>query len=61
MSEQGIRLNVRKATLREWPREFARHLQVQGIAANATETVQRPPSFHSASEAPGSPIVAAHS
>src|SRR5437762_864089 len=37
VSEQGVRLNIRKATLREWRREFARHLREQGIAANATE------------------------
>lgn len=37
VSEQGARLNIRKATLREWRREFARHLRDQGIAANATE------------------------
>ena len=41
MSEQGIRLNIRKATLREWRREFARHLRDQGIAANATERAVR--------------------
>jgi hypothetical protein len=27
MSEQGVRLNIRKSTLREWRREFARHLR----------------------------------
>jgi hypothetical protein len=37
MSEQGGRLNIRKATLREWRRGFARHLRTPGIAANATE------------------------
>jgi hypothetical protein len=37
LSEKGERLNIRKATLREWRREFARHLRGQGIAANATE------------------------
>jgi relaxase-like protein len=37
MSEQGVRLNIRKATLREWRREFARHLRVLGIAASATD------------------------
>jgi hypothetical protein len=41
MSEQGERLNIRKATLREWRREFARHLREQGIAANATERAVR--------------------
>jgi hypothetical protein len=36
MGEHGQRLNIRKATLREWRSEFARHLRGQGIAANAT-------------------------
>ena len=37
----GERLNIRKATLREWRQEFARHLREQGIAANATERAVR--------------------
>jgi Relaxase/Mobilisation nuclease domain len=37
VSEQGLRLNIRKATLREWRRGFARHLQALGVAANATD------------------------
>src|SRR5438105_2365423 len=41
VSEQEERLNIRKATLREWRREFARHLRDQGIAANATERAVR--------------------
>lgn len=41
VSEQGQRLNIRKATLREWRSEFARHLRTQGIAANATERAVR--------------------
>ena len=41
VSERGERLNVRKATLREWRREFARRLREQGIAANATERAVR--------------------
>lgn len=41
VSEQGERLNIRKATLREWRKEFARHLREQGVAANATERVAR--------------------
>src|SRR5438067_4968177 len=41
VSEQGVRLNIRKATLREWRREFARHVREQGIAANATERAVR--------------------
>lgn len=36
MGEYGQRLYIRKATLREWRSEFARHLREQGIAANAT-------------------------
>jgi type IV secretory pathway VirD2 relaxase len=36
MSEQGKRMILRKATLREWRQEFARQLRVRGIAANAT-------------------------
>jgi type IV secretory pathway VirD2 relaxase len=27
ISEQGVRLHIRKATLREWRREFAQHLR----------------------------------
>lgn len=41
VSEQGARLNIRKATLREWRREFAQHLRQQGIAANATDRFVR--------------------
>jgi hypothetical protein len=41
VSEQGIRLNIRKSILRHWRREFARHLREQGIAANATERAVR--------------------
>ena len=41
VSEQGVRLNIRKATLREWRSEFARHLRDKGIAANATERAVR--------------------
>ena len=41
VSEQGERLNIRKATLREWRREFARQLRDQGIAANASERAVR--------------------
>jgi hypothetical protein len=41
VSEQGVRLNIRKETLREWRREFARHLRAQGIAANATDRFVR--------------------
>jgi hypothetical protein len=41
VSEQGVRLNIRKDTLRTWRREFARHLRNQGVAANATERAVR--------------------
>lgn len=41
VSEQGERLNIRRATLREWRGDFARHLRNQGIAANATERAVR--------------------
>jgi hypothetical protein len=40
-SEQGGRLNVRKATLRQWRAQFAGNLQELGIAANATERAVR--------------------
>jgi type IV secretory pathway VirD2 relaxase len=36
VSEQGQRLHIRKATLRDWRSEFARHLRELGVAANAT-------------------------
>jgi hypothetical protein len=36
VSEQGVRLHIRKATLREWRSEFARQLRDLGVAANAT-------------------------
>jgi hypothetical protein len=41
VSEQGVRLNISKATLRGWRREFARHLRQQGIEANATDRAVR--------------------
>jgi hypothetical protein len=41
MSEHGERLNIRKATLRGWRREFARHLRALGVRANATERAVR--------------------
>ena len=41
VSEQGSRLNIRKATLREWRQQFAHHLREQGIAANSTERAVR--------------------
>lgn len=36
VSEQGKRLHIRKATLREWRAAFARHLRALGVPANAT-------------------------
>jgi len=41
VSEQGERLHIRKATLREWRQEFARHLRALGVPANATERAVR--------------------
>jgi hypothetical protein len=35
-SDQGQRLYVRKATLRQWREGFASHLRALGVAANAT-------------------------
>lgn len=41
VSEQGVRLHIKKETLRRWRQEFARHLREQGIAANATDRAVR--------------------
>ena len=41
LSEQGARLNIRRGTLREWRKEFARHLRAHGVEANATERAVR--------------------
>ena len=41
ISEQGVRLNIRKATLRHWRSEFARNLRLLGVSANATERAVR--------------------
>lgn len=41
ISEHGERLNIRKATLRGWRQEFARHLRDLGVLANATERAVR--------------------
>lgn len=41
VSERGVRLNIKKATLRHWRSEFARNLRLQGISANATERAVR--------------------
>lgn len=41
LSEDGKRLNIRKAHLRMWRSEFARHLREQGVRANATDRMVR--------------------
>jgi hypothetical protein len=41
VSEQGVRLNIKKATLRHWRSEFARNLRQLGVEANATERAVR--------------------
>jgi len=41
VSEQGVRLNIRKATLRHWRAEFACNLRQLGVSANATERAVR--------------------
>jgi hypothetical protein len=40
-SERGERLNIYKATLREWRQDFARYLRENGVEANATERAVR--------------------
>ena len=44
MSEKGVRLNIRKAVLRDWRRGFAQHLRALGVAAKATRQTTRPAS-----------------
>jgi len=41
MGYDGQRLKIRKATLRAWRQEFARHLRARGVAANATDRAAR--------------------
>jgi hypothetical protein len=41
VSEEGVRLNIKKATLRHWRSEFARNLRLLGVEANATERAVR--------------------
>lgn len=41
MGLDGQRLNIRKATLREWRGQFARHLRELGVPANATDRAIR--------------------
>lgn len=40
-SEEGERLHIRKATLRQWRADFANDLREFGVAANATPTALR--------------------
>jgi hypothetical protein len=41
VNEQGMRMNIKKATLRHWRSEFARNLRLLGVEANATERAVR--------------------
>ncbi len=41
MRERGVRLHIKKPTLRRWRLAFAGHLREQNIAANATERFVR--------------------
>ncbi|MEO6080512.1 MAG: relaxase/mobilization nuclease domain-containing protein [Steroidobacteraceae bacterium] len=41
VSEHGVRLNIKKATLRYWRSEFARNLRLLNVEANATERAVR--------------------
>jgi hypothetical protein len=41
MSERGVRLHIKKPTLRRWRLAFAHQLREQNIAANATERAAR--------------------
>jgi hypothetical protein len=41
ISEQGVRLNITKAMLRQWRSEFARNLRLLSVPANATERAVR--------------------
>jgi len=41
VSEQGVRLNIRRETLRRWRANFAAHLRALGVPANATERAVR--------------------
>lgn len=46
IGERGERLNIYKATLREWRRDFARYLREYGVEANATERAVRGSQHH---------------
>jgi Relaxase/Mobilisation nuclease domain len=50
VSERGERLNIKKATLREWRLEFAANLRELGVLANATERAVRGQSRFSKSD-----------
>ena len=41
LSEDGVRLNIRKNVLRNWRQQFAVHLRALGVEANATPRVVR--------------------
>jgi type IV secretory pathway VirD2 relaxase len=41
VSEQGVRLNIKKAALRRWRSDFARNLRLLRVEANATERAVR--------------------
>lgn len=41
VSEQGVKLYIRKPTLREWRQDFAEYLRDLGVEANATERAVR--------------------
>jgi hypothetical protein len=41
VSENGVRLHIRKAMLHGWRTEFARHLRALGVPANATQRYVR--------------------
>jgi Relaxase/Mobilisation nuclease domain len=41
VSEKGVRLNIKKDTLRNWRAQFAANLRELGVAANATERAVR--------------------
>ena len=41
VSEQGVRLSIKKATLRHWRLQFASQLRALGVVANATERAVR--------------------
>jgi type IV secretory pathway VirD2 relaxase len=46
IGERGERLNIYKAALREWRRDFAQYLRELGVEANATERAVRGAQYH---------------